>query len=182
MLSLQRQISWLGRIQWSLAALVAVLCAGFYLFCYRPQTRQLGLLNTRITDCQRELSSNREQTKVLGAVERDVADLKQRLSQFKELPQQTELARFFKDVATLAQQAALRKPDIKQEQVIHGGRLNEVPLKMAFEGDFIKVYSFLHDAEQLPRLTRVPAINIKGKDKQGQVRVEMTMSIYCAAD
>jgi Tfp pilus assembly protein PilO len=183
MLSLQKQIFWLARVQWTLAMVMVLLVTSFVLFGYRPQTRRMAELDAKITNCQREMLLHQGQSNMLSGVQADVERLKARLQEFKRLPQQHELGEVIKDVAQVAQQSSLKKPDIRTGAVVQRGeKLIEAPIQLTFEGDFVNVFSFLKHAEELPRLTRMPSINIKTKDKQGQVKVQMTMDLYCAAE
>jgi Tfp pilus assembly protein PilO len=55
----------------------------------------------------------------------------------------------------------------------------EQPVSLKFEGDFLKVFSFLRQTEQMQRLTRVRELKIKNNrsNKPGQVEVELSMNI-----
>ena len=183
MLSLQKQIFWLARAQWTLAIVMVLLVTAFVLFGYRPQTRRIAELDAKITNCQREMLLHSGQVSMLSSVQADVERLMARLQEFKRLPQRHELGEVIKDVNQVAQQSLRRVPDIRAgAQVQRGEKLVETPIQLTFEGDFVNIFSFLKHAEELPRLTRMPSINIKSKDKQVQVKVQMTMNLYCAAE
>lgn len=183
MIGLQKQISLLGRIQWILAGGMALVVTAFIIFGYRPQSRKLAALNTQIDRCHQELSANRDQAKILSAVAIDVDRLKAKLREFKRLPQQKELAEFINDIAQLAQQSNLKKRQIiPKGENQRGDRLLERPVQLSFEGDFASVYAFLRHIEELQRLTRIPTMKIKSQDKSGQVKVDMTMNLYCATE
>lgn len=183
MLSLQNQIIWLKRAQWTLTASMALVVAAFMLLAYRPQVRRLADLKVQIDQLQRELASSREKTKILPSVAADVERLRLRLEKFKVLPRQQELAQFIMDIAQLGKQASLKKFEMTPRgSPTRGQKLNELPIHLTFEGDFVNVYSFLRHAEELQRLTRVPEMKIRGKDRLGQVKVDMTMNIYFAAE
>ncbi len=183
MMALRNQISVFGRMQWTLGAAVVLTLGAFMAFGYRPIRQHSAAVQTQIDRCRQELSMHRDQAAILSAVKSDVRRLEERLSGFKRLPQQQELAEFIKDVAQLAQQAQLKKPDIRPQGMIQRGpRLTEAPIQLTFEGDFTNVYWFLQHAEDLKRLTRVPTLSIKTKDRYGQVKVQMTMNLYCAIE
>ena len=48
MRTLQSQIGWCARAQWGLSAGLVLFVIGFYFFGYRPATRQLNELQSRI--------------------------------------------------------------------------------------------------------------------------------------
>jgi Tfp pilus assembly protein PilO len=98
------------------------------------------------------------------------------------MPRQQELPSFIKDIWQLADQASLRKFYLTPGVPSRDERFNQLPVKLTFEGDFVGVYSFLRHAEEFQRLTRVRGMNMKCKDRQGQVGVQLTMNIYFAPE
>jgi Tfp pilus assembly protein PilO len=183
MMSLQNQTSWLIRAQWILGAATLALCAAFYLFAYRPQTSRAAQLQQQIVVQQKELFAGRAQTRELDAVRDEVNSLKVRLSRVKVLPKRQELAQFIQDIAKLADKTSLRRYNLRQPGMpVIGDQVNRQPIEMSFEGDFVNVFSFLRNTEDLPRLTRVPSLSIRSMDNRGQVRVTLTMNIYFTAD
>jgi Tfp pilus assembly protein PilO len=182
MLSLQNKIVWLRRVQWTLAATTLVMAAGFYFMFYKPHMRRLADLQDQIEKYDSELIASKDQTRILPVVAADVERLKTRLAKFKTLPRQQELAQFIKDIAQLGQQSSLKKFELTRGVPARGSQLNELPIQLTFEGDFVNVFSFLRHAEELQRLTRVPSMSINATDKLGQVKVQMTMNIYFASE
>src|SRR5450432_4024609 len=182
MLSLQNKIVWLRRVQWTLGVTMVLLVASFYFLAYRPHMRRIAELQDQIDKYDSELNASKDQTRILPDVALDVERLKTRLSKFKTLPHQQELAQFIKDIAQLGQQSSLKKFELTRNVPARGERLNELPIQLTFEGDFVNVFSFLRHAEELQRLTRVPSMSIKSIDKLGQVKVQMTMNIYFASE
>jgi Tfp pilus assembly protein PilO len=181
MWSLQSQLKWSVRAQWSLATAIVLTLAAFYGLAYRPQSRHLAALRQQITASQLELDANQTQTSILPRVQRDVANLRARLARYKALPRQKELGPYIMDIAQLGQQASLKQWDWKPGDTSRNERCNEIPLRITFEGDFVNVYSFLKHAEDLQRLARVRSLNLKSKDRQGQVKAQLVMNIYFAA-
>jgi Tfp pilus assembly protein PilO len=58
---------------------------------------------------------------------------------------------------------------------------DEQPVSLTFEGDFVNVFSFLRQTEEMQRLTRVKELKLRSSDrtgKSGQVEVELSMNIY----
>jgi Tfp pilus assembly protein PilO len=182
MLSLRSQITWFSRIQWTLATVVVLLCAGFYFFAYRPQTHRQEDLKLAIEKQQRELSSSQSQTSILPNVASEVKLLRLRLDKFKALPRYQELPQFIRDIAQLGQQAALKRFVLNPGVPVRDERFNVLPVQLTFEGDFVNVFSFLRHTEDLQRLTRVRGMQVKSKDKLGQVKVQLAMNIYFAAE
>ena len=183
--SLQTQIRWCARVQWTLAAIVLALATAFYLAGYRPVTGRLADLRRQIEERQRDLMAGRLQTKVLPDVAGEVRRLRERLDHSnKSLPPEPELPQFIRDVTQLSQQAMLKSFTYKLGVPVRREQVSELPIQLSFAGDFANVFAFLRNAEEMPRLTRVRAMSIRtrDRDKSGQVQVTMTMNIYFSSE
>lgn len=178
--TLQKQITWYTAAQWAMggAMLIASLC--FYFTWYRPATRELRRLHLSITQQQELLKTAQAQAHTLPTLQADVYRLQARVEHNnKILPRQPELATFMKDIATLCQQSAVQKFTCKPGAPRRMHPVSEVPVTMSFEGDFISVYQFLRQSEDMQRLTRVRDLSIRSMDaKAGQVEVQMAMNVY----
>jgi Tfp pilus assembly protein PilO len=187
MRNLKSTIPLYSKLSWAFTGAMVVAGGLFYAAIYRPLSRQTGAVNAQISKVSSELAICQDQTRMLNSVATDVERLRARLREFKTLPQQQDLAQFIKDIPQLNLQANLRKFEHRQGGLVRAGKLNAVPVTLTFEGDFVNVFSFLRHAEELPRLIRVPAMRLEAapgamKDKSGQVKVQMTMNVYFAAE
>lgn len=180
MRTLQSQVGWCARAQWILGSSIVLLLAAFYLFGYRPATARLADLRSQIEAKSRELKSNQVRTKVRPEVEQMVNDSRRKLARFdKQLPRHDEWGQFLNDITLLRDQAGLRDCHI----IPTGARPNdlfvEFPINVKFQGDFLSVFSFLRQMEQMQRLTRVRDLTVKARQPgSGVVDVSLSMNIY----
>jgi Tfp pilus assembly protein PilO len=180
MRTLKSQFGWCVRVQWTLAVAMLVLAAGFYLFWYRPGENRLRDLKMQIEARQRELGSNQARASQLPEVTLAVDKLRVRLERFdKKLPKQQELGQFIKDITTLSRHSSLRKIDVRPGPAHRTELYSELPISFSFEGDFMDVFSFIRQTEDMQRLTRVRSVEIKNhNNKPGEVEVQLSMTIY----
>jgi Tfp pilus assembly protein PilO len=189
MRSLKHTISIYTKLRWALAGATVVAAGLFYGLVYRPQMKQSSLVDASIARTSSELAICQDQTRLLSGVAADVERLRSRLREFKTLPRQQDLAQFIKDISQLNSQANLRKFEQRQGIPVRGTKMSSSPVAMTFEGDFVNVFSFLRHTEELQRLIRVSDLRIESssgqgamKDRSGQVKVQMKMNIYFAAE
>jgi Tfp pilus assembly protein PilO len=180
MRTLQSQVGWCARAQWVLGTALVVLSAAFYLFGYRPATTRLADLRMQIDSKQRELESNQVRTKVRPYIEQEVNDSKRKLARFdKQLPRQVEWGQFLNDITLLRDQAGLRDCHIIPTGAKPNDLFVEFPIHVKFQGDFLSVFSFLRQMEQMQRLTRVRDLTVTAKQPgSGVVDVSLSMNIY----
>lgn len=180
---LKGQIRWCARVQWCLAGVTLLMATAFYAFGYRVQKQRQAALAVQIQEKQRELREGKSHTSALPEVATEVERLRARLERSKKsVPRQQDLPQFIRDVSQLGQQASLRKPFFKPGTPVRGELVCELPISLNFEGDFVNVYSFLRNLEEMPRLTRVREIKLNARDRTGQVKVQLSMNIYFAPD
>ena len=182
MRTFKTQIGWCARAQWVLGVTMVGALGAFYLFGYRPQTQRLTALNEQIDQHQRELRDNQTKTTIRPEVEKQVMDLERHLMLFdKRLPKQQELGQFIRDVNRLSQQSMLRPFNVEYPTAgpQRSELFTELPIQLKFEGDFVNVFSFLRQMEQMQRMTRVRNLVINtANSPSGQVSVDLSMYIY----
>jgi Tfp pilus assembly protein PilO len=175
----------LKRTQWTLLAATLLLAGGFYAFVYRPQVAQATQLKSQIQQTRADLTASQSKTSVLPSVDQEVQRLRDRVSKFKSLPQQKDLGQFLLSMEQLAKQTNLKLnigETVTPGLIRPTGKINSKTLDLSFEGDFVSIYSFLRSTEDFERLTLVPSISVKAKDRSGQVKVAMKMNIYFQAE
>jgi len=180
MQALKSQINWCRRSQLTLGGLLLALMGLGYVTLYRPEVRQMHQVLSRMAQSKAQLQEGQAQARAIPDVVKDLSQLRSRLADFKKLPNGSPLGEFMREITEISRQADLGRLEwIFEEGPRRGEQFTELPVKLKFEGDFISVFRFLRDAEDLPRLTRVTGMTITGGDlKTGTVQVEMSMSIY----
>jgi Tfp pilus assembly protein PilO len=159
-----------------------VFVAAFYLIGYRPASTRLVSLRQDIEIKQRELKDNQSRTQIRPIVEQKVNELRRKLERYdKKLPRQQDFGQFYNDITFLGRQSALEKCSVEPAAVPkRNDRFIELPIDLRFEGNFLNVFSFLRQIDQMQRLTRVQNLKVTSKGNSGQVEVQLSMNIYYA--
>lgn len=180
MRSIQNQSAWCARAQKTTTIVMAVLVVGFVALAWWPSQRRQQRLRADVAAMSRKLEVNQAQAVSLPILARDVAQLEARLAKFnKKLPKTAELGEFIRDLTQAGQQYSIRKLVHQPGQVKRQELYSEIPITMNFEGDFNNVFTFVRQLEEMQRLIRVKALNVRLKDgKQGVVDVSLAVNIY----
>lgn len=179
--SLKTQIQWFTRGQQILIGVVLLAVGLFYLAVYGPQTARIQRLNRRISQSEGELASSESQARALPQVQADINRLLVKLADFKKLPATPgDLGQFQIEIAELVRRNHLRGCSINLPGTPRrNDQYYELPVSVKFDGDFRRdVFAFLCQLEALPRLTRIKSMTIKGAGVDGDVHVELLMSLY----
>jgi Tfp pilus assembly protein PilO len=180
MKSVQSQIAWCARAQWTMTVVMVTLIAAFFLFGFLPGNRRQRELRDLIADKARELDANQARANNLLTLAKEVERLQLRLErQNKKLPKTAELGEFIGNLTPARQQFQIKKFVHQVGAIRRTDLFGEIPITMTFEGDFLNVFAFLRQLEEMQRLTRVKSLTVRCKDpRTGQVDVSMAMNIY----
>ena len=187
MTGLRNQLEWCTKAQAIMGVVLAMLIGLFYVCALRPNSIRKADLQMEINSKRRQLNDNNVQVAVLPALIQAVDELESRLEKYdKQLPRQQELDRFIKDINAMVNNSSLRRVEVKPAVMpIRSPLFAEQPVQLKFEGDFLSVFSFLRQTEEMQRLTRVKELKLRNSDrsgKSGQVEVELSMNIYFSAE
>jgi type IV pilus assembly protein PilO len=154
----------------------------FYVFGYRPTSARLVSLRQEIENQRRELKGNQLRTQIRPELEQRVNELQRKVDRFdKKLPKQQDFGQFYNDITFLGRQSALSKCAVEPAAVPRrNDGVVELPIDLRFEGNFLNVFSFLRQIDQMQRLTRVQNLKVIAKGNTGQVEVQLSMNIYYA--
>ena len=180
MKTVQSQIAWCARAQWTMTFVMGTLIVAFFLFGYRPTNQRRNALRAEIATNVGLLETNQARAQGLTTLAIEVDRLRVKLERFnKQLPKTPGLGEFINDTAQVSNQFAIKKlmhqPGMLRRMDLYG----EIPIVMSFEGDFSNVFGFIRRLEEMPRLTRVKSLTLRGKDgKPGEVEANLAMNIY----
>jgi Tfp pilus assembly protein PilO len=180
MKTVQSQIAWCARAQWTMTVAMAVIILAFFIFGYRPTSPRRNALRREIATKVGLLETNQGRAQGLTTLAIEVDRLRIKLERFnKQLPKTPGLGEFINDTAQVSNQFAIKnlmnQPGMLRRMDLYG----EIPIVMSFQGDFSNVFSFIRRLEEMPRLTRVKSLSVKCKDgKPGEVDVNLAMNIY----
>jgi Tfp pilus assembly protein PilO len=189
MAKLKNQITMAVRVQVALIALVGACAAAFYLGWYRPTNQKLADLADQTTLARRNLDLALAQARKVPIVRYAVAELQNKLKYSKRLPAQPDLGEFINQITAISRQTKVRKLDYSfpgADLRNDNQDFNALPVELKIDGDFLSVFAFLKETENMPRLTRISSITIQGEtpdpdnaDSQtGDVQVDITMDLY----
>lgn len=162
-----------------LSGTLAMPLASYWLV-FKPQNTRIETAQKGIEHKRAMLEKLRETTKHNEDLQRANEMIRKQIEKIEEkLPAQKELATIVRQVSDEAVAAGMSPPAIELQKPLDALLYMEQPLKVKMTGDATAFYEFLVKLEQLPRLTRIFNMSLKGaKEGNGVVESEFTLSIY----
>lgn len=164
--------------------LLAVPISSFFLV-FRPQNIEIARARREIDHKQAMLDKARLATAQAENLQQANALVRESIQSIEaRLPTTKEVDNILRQVAALADENNLKVPNFKKaEKPLPAGLAMEQPLDVEITGDFDGFYEFLLELEQLPRITRIPNLEItRSADVDGHMKAKCVLSIYYQRD
>ena len=188
MMSLSGQIRFCTRAQLALGGSLLIMVAAFVFLGYQPTNRRLRSVEAGIDSKEQELTTNLHKDEILSSVKQDVNHLLVQLDGAKKLPKDDDISGFANDLTRISQETQLAKPPkYTPNHNLHerGDLFSKYGIQIEVQGNFVNVFNFIRETENLPRLTRVKSIELHPDPNPahiGQVTADLTMELYFSAD
>lgn len=151
-----------------------------YLAVFKPQNAEIDKARAEIEHKRELLDRLRGETARTSDLERANAEILARINEIESrLPSGKEVDSIIRQVSDLAVSAGMESPALDSEKPVTAAMYKEQPLKMESTGGFAGLYQFLQAVERMPRITRLPDMEIKrARGADGLINTEFTLSIY----
>ena len=162
-----------------LAILLAMPLSSYWLV-FRPQNQEIEQAEREIEHKRAMLEKLQVATSRSDTLEGANEEIRQGIQAIEaRLPSGKEIGSIVREVSRLAVQSGLDQPGMTSGTPIRGSLYWEQPINMTLKGDFDGFYEFLLALEQMPRITRIPDMEIiRSRDRDGHLEAEFTLSIY----
>jgi type IV pilus assembly protein PilO len=169
-----------GLREYILLALLLAMPLSSYWLVFRPQNAEIATAKREIQHKKDMLDKLREATSRNDDLQKANLDIERSIDAIEaRLPTNKEVDGIVRQVSDLAVESGLEPPLMKSDKPMKASLYMEQPLNMSITGDFRNFYEFLVRVEQLPRITRIPTMDIKrAEDIDGHMKAAFTLSIY----
>ena len=166
----------------AVAALLALVCAGYYFLFYTDLSAALAGQSTRAQELQRKLTNVRAVANNVGEFEQEVAALERELEvALKQLPNRKQFEDLLQDITTAGKKVGVAIKSIERTQVIEHDFYAEVPFTIALEGTYHNLAMFFERVAKLPRIVNIGAMKIQthiSDSSEQMLRVEGTATTF----
>jgi type IV pilus assembly protein PilO len=165
-----------------------VLIVLFFFSIYAPKSKEIGGLDEKIAQMDKQIAVNEEQVRQLDALIVENTLLKNKLEKLKEqLPEEKEVSVLLKQISDLGQTSGLQillwKPEAKKTDP--SGLFIEIPVKVEVLAEYHRLGDFLSQISRLPRLVNISDLslkvsNVKGQEESGMIGVNFTARTFAS--
>lgn len=139
----------------------------------KQQREQMNAKLAKLNELER-LSSQ------AGDIGKQLSKLSEAVKFFQnKLPLESEIHKVLESITLIAQKQGLAAGTITALKAKDCNGYIEQPLKMELTGNFYAFYSFLLEAEKLPRIVRVRELELKKNDKNpDELKTNLVISVF----
>ena len=164
-------------------AVTAVLVSGIIFLFIRPMDDR----ETELAQKAKELTASldfedavQSEHELLTAKTLEAGDMTETL--LERLPNVPRESEFLGQITTLAREVGLSIVDYRPGNVSEKNGYKQMTLALSSDGSYVSVCSFLHQIHQLPRLSRVLALDVAPLGEGVAYKMMLTLTIFFAAD
>ena len=145
-----------------LAAICAMIGAGYYFMYYQAESERLGTLRAQELELQRKLSEVRSIAANIAAFEAEITQLEAQLAvALRQLPNEKQLEVLLADISNLGKTAGVEIKSFKRENEQVHDFYAEVPISVKIEGNYHEIAKFFDSIARLPRIVNMGALEMK---------------------
>jgi type IV pilus assembly protein PilO len=162
-------------------SLLLGMVAGTYGIVTRPHAREREQLLAQIYSMDNQITAIGDSTDGIDGVANHINQQKQAVAFFQSrLPKEADIQKVIDEIVQTAAANSLQSGEVRILDRQQTDGVCARPVHMQFTGNFNGFYSFLLQLEQMHRVMKITQLDMAGGgDQNGQVRAELTLTIYC---
>lgn len=145
-----------------LVLLLIVVNFGFYKYVYTPRAGEMTALSADVVRLQQSISTKKALVADIEKIKRERAELQEKYTKILErLPEEKEIPRLLRQVATEASRSGLEVALFKQKDPLDQELYREIPVELSVSGAYQNLRAFLNQISQIPRIVNVGELHAK---------------------
>src|SRR5688572_623689 len=159
-----------------LAAICAMIGAGYYFMYFEAESERLGTLRAQELELQRKLSEVRSIAANIAAFEAEITQLEAQLAvALRQLPNEKQLEVLLADISNLGKTAGVEIKSFKRENEVIHDFYADVPISVKIEGNYHEIARFFDSVSRLPRIVNMGSLDMKvAKATSAETRLTVT--------
>src|SRR5688572_7237084 len=158
--------------------MLALAGVGVFVWYYElPFREDMEARETQLTALKNDIAKGQATAKQLGQFRAEVEDLEGRLGSLRAvLPEEKDAADLLRRMQTVATQSNLTIKSFKPAPVVTKQLHAEWPIELQLEGTYHNLAIFFDRVGKFTRIVNISSLDVKGKDKAGDVNATITAS------
>ena len=166
----------LDRICLTIIVLAIIIC-GYAVVSWGFKQQKLirqenAILSKKIEDLNLAETNLQRLRSILDSTQNELKILNERI------PDSTKIGEFLKQVNALMERKEADLISIHPQTIVEEKNCNRIPIRLIFEGSFVKVYQILHELETMNRTVVMEKMQITKSVDAKHCHVDLTANIF----
>lgn len=145
-----------------LVLLLIVVNFGFYKYVYTGRAGEMKALSADVVRLQQSINTKKALVSDMEKIKRERAELQEKYTKILDrLPEEKEIPRLLRQVATVAGRSGLEVVIFKQKNPLDQELYREIPVEISINGAYQSLWGFLNQLSQIPRIVNVGELHAK---------------------
>jgi type IV pilus assembly protein PilO len=145
-----------------LVLLLIVVNFGFYKYVYTGRAGEMKALSADVVRLQQSINTKKALVSDMEKIKRERAELQEKYTKILDrLPEEKEIPRLLRQVATVAGRSGLEVVIFKQKNPLDQELYREIPVEVSINGAYQSLWGFLNQLSQIPRIVNVGELHAK---------------------
>ncbi len=145
-----------------LVLLLIVANFGFYKYVYTGRAGEMAALSADVVRLQQSINTKKALVADIEKIKRERAELQEKYTKILDrLPEEKEIPRLLRQVATVAGRSGLEVVIFKQKNPLDQELYREIPVEVSINGAYQSLWGFLNQLSQIPRIVNVGELHAK---------------------
>lgn len=145
-----------------LVLLLIVVNFGFYKYLYTGRAGEMKALSADVVRLQQSINTKKALVSDMEKIKRERAELQEKYTKILDrLPEEKEIPRLLRQVATVASRSGLEVVIFKQKNPLDQELYREIPVEVSINGAYQSLWGFLNQLSQIPRIVNVGELHAK---------------------
>lgn len=148
-----------------LVLLLIVVNFGFYKYVYTGRSGEMAALSADVVRLQQSINTKKALVADIEKIKRERAALQEKYTKILErLPEEKEIPRLLRQVATVAGRSGLEVALFRQKDPVDQELYREIPVELSISGAYQNLLGFLSQISQIPRMVNVGELHAKAME------------------
>jgi len=162
--------------------LLIIFGFGFYTYVYKSRAGEITALSSKVVRMEQSIKDQQALTADLARIKRERAELEQKFAKILDrLPEEKEIPRLLRQVATVAGRSGLEVALFKQKDSREQELYREIPVELVIQGGYHNLWGFLNQLSQISRLVTVGELHAKTvetPDGQSSITTNLITTVF----
>jgi len=170
------------KINLTAIGIIVVIFLIVFFALFKDSRAKVVVLKANKTLLMEKLRSSGDMALKLDKIKEEITVIQDNLDDFdRQLPGEKRIHDFITEIDKMAKKKNMRLKSIRPGKIEKGALYSRVPINITGNSKFKDFYSFLYQLENIPRITVIDRLHVKGSPDDNRCDIEMDLAVFISS-